>query len=172
MESAVLRDLVDDGRGSLTYQGGRYILVRPETLVAFQKAVEGELGARTAELMARGGRTGGALSVRRYRESFGLDARGIAGFMVGMGRQIGWGNFSLERLDLDARALVISVARSPFAEAYGPAPRPVCHLITGVVGGLAEGLFGEGVEVAETTCLAAGGPTCRFEARARTNAGG
>lgn len=168
MENAVLRDLAHDAStGHLTFKGVRYLLIRPETVVAFQKAVEAELGARAGELMARGGRTGGALSARRYREAFGLGARELVEFMVRMGREIGWGAFTLDRLDLERRELVISVRHSPFAEAYGPSAVPVCHLIAGVVGGLAEGVFGQPAQVIETACLAAGGPACRFEARAR-----
>jgi len=36
-----------------------YILIRPETLVGVQKAVEAALGARAAECLAAGGRAGG-----------------------------------------------------------------------------------------------------------------
>jgi len=167
MENAVLRDLAHDAStGHLTFKGVRYLLIRPETVVAFQKAVEAELGARAGELMARGGRTGGALSTRRYREAFGLGPRELVEFIVRTGREIGWGAFTLDRLDLERRELVISVEHSPFAEAYGSSSGPVCHLIAGVVGGLADGVFGGSVEVSETACLAAGGPACRFEARA------
>ncbi|MFQ5897001.1 MAG: V4R domain-containing protein [Candidatus Methylomirabilia bacterium] len=168
MENTILRDLVYDARGGcLTFKGTRYLLIRPETLVALHKAVEAEVGEDAGELMARGGRTGAALSASRYREAFNLDTRQVVEFMVRMGREIGWGEFTLERLDLEHRELVISVARSAFAEAHGPAASPVCHLITGVVGGLAEAVFGGPVDVSETACVAAGAPTCRFEARAK-----
>jgi len=35
-----------DGPGGLTLSGARDLLIRPETLVGIQKAVEGALGAR------------------------------------------------------------------------------------------------------------------------------
>ena len=72
------------------------------------------------------------------------------------------------RLDLRARELVVTVGRSPFAEAYGPASRPVCHLIRGVVAGLAEGSFGAPAQAREVECLAMGAETCRFHATTRS----
>lgn len=165
MENSVLRELAwDAGAGRLFFKDVPYLLIRPETLVAFQKAVEAELGERAGELLARGGHTGGALSTRRYREAFGLGPEETARFIVGMGREIGWGDFRLERLDFGARELVVSVGRSPFAEVYGAASRPVCHLIRGVIAGLAEGSFGAPAQAQEVECAATGARTCRFHA--------
>lgn len=169
VENAVLRELTWDAEaGRLLFKDACYLLIRPETLVAFQKAVEAEVGERAGELLARGGQTGGALSTRRYREAFGLGTEETARFIVAMGREIGWGDFRLERLDLQARELVVTVGRSPFAEAYGPASRPVCHLIRGVVAGLAEGSFGVPARAREVECRATGAETCRFHATARS----
>ena len=169
MENTVLRDLTWDAEaGRLLFKDVPYLLIRPETLVAFQKALEAELGERAGELLARGGHTGSALSTRRYREAFGLGTEETARFIVRMGREIGWGDFRLERLDVGAREIVVSVGRSPFAEAYGPASRPVCHLIRGVVAGLAEGSFGAPAQAREVECLAMGAKTCRFHATVRS----
>jgi V4R domain len=52
--------LAADGRGRLVLGGARYLLIRPETLVGLQKAVEGALGERAAACIAAGGRAGGA----------------------------------------------------------------------------------------------------------------
>lgn len=166
-ENSVLSALTWEAEGGrLAFRGVRYLLIRPETLVALQKAAEAELGARAGALLARGGRAGGALSARRYREELGLDPPGVVEFMLRMGQEIGWGAFTLDRLDLDGRVLLVSVRGSPFAEAYGPAAAPVCHLIAGVVAGLAEGIFDRPATARESACLAAGSPACRFEARA------
>lgn len=167
MENAILRDLQFDAlSGRLRYKGIRYLLIRPETVVAFQKAVEDELGEGAGDLMARGGQAGGTLSTRHCREAMGLSAEETARFMVAMGGQIGWGAFALERLDLEARELIVSVRASPFADAYGPSDRPVCHLIRGVMAGLAEGLFGGPVIAREEACASQGALACRFYASA------
>src|SRR5439155_417493 len=53
-----------DGTGGLTYRGSRYLLVRPETLVALQKAVEAALGERAPACLVAGGRSGGGAALQ------------------------------------------------------------------------------------------------------------
>ena len=61
--------LRDDGAGGLSYRGSRYLLVRPETLVALQKAVEAALGERAAACLVAGGRAGGGSALRSVEGS-------------------------------------------------------------------------------------------------------
>jgi uncharacterized protein len=147
-----------DGRGELTLGGARYLLIRPETLVGLQKAVEGALGERAAACIAAGGRAGGA------KAAAALDgtAEERVGRLLRIGGEIGWGEFALERLT--ATELAVSVRRSPVAEAYGPSAGPVCHLIRGVLESLAAATFGRSCTVVETACAAMGAPVCRFVA--------
>lgn len=163
MENSVLQGLTFDAdAGRLAFKDVRYLLIRPETIVGFQKAVERELGERAGELLYQGGFTGGSLSARRYREVFGYSDREIVEFMCRMGCEIGWGSFELRTLEAAHGELVIEVTQSPFAEAYGQAATGVCHLIRGVLGGLAEGVFGKPVRAEEVLCLAQGDRVCRF----------
>ncbi|MBI4635540.1 MAG: hypothetical protein HY727_04235 [Candidatus Rokubacteria bacterium] len=160
MATDILRqELVNDGAGRLFYRGARYLLVRPETLAALQRAVEAELGARAPEPLAAGGRVGGGAAAR----ALGGAPRALVERLLGMGGEIGWGEFSLERLS--AVELVVTVRHSPFAEAYGRAEGPVCHLTRGVLDGLARLVLLGPLPVVETACAAAGAPLCRFEAR-------
>jgi predicted hydrocarbon binding protein len=155
----------DPAAGSLAYNGVRYLLVRPETVIEFQRAVEAHAGAEAAgELLYAGGFAGGQLSGRRYREEFKLSEAEAVTFMCRMGGEIGWGAFELLRLDLPAGRLEVAVRASPFAQAYARSPdgRPVCHLIRGVLGGLLSGLLARPVRARETGCAAAGAPACRF----------
>src|SRR5207237_9793422 len=84
-----------------------------------------------------------------------------AGRLLGAGLGIGWGGFALERLT--PTALVVSVAGSPFARAYGAAGAPVCHLTRGVLETLALVVLERPARVVETTCAAMGAERCRFE---------
>jgi predicted hydrocarbon binding protein len=154
-----LAALDNDGAGGLRLHGDRYLLIRPETLAALHKAVEAALGARAAECLAAGGRAGGVRATAALEGAPEERARRLAA----MGGVIGWGQFTVERLAADA--LVVTVRRSPFAEAYGPSSRPVCHLIRGVLESLAALTLDRPAEVIETACAAMGGPECRFEAR-------
>jgi predicted hydrocarbon binding protein len=163
MDNEILQGLEwDPDAGRLTFNQVRYLLIRPETLVDFQKAVEAEMGERAGEMIFAGGFTGGSLSSRRYKEVFGYSDEEIVRFMCRMGGQIGWGHFELVELDPGAGRLVVQVQDSPFAEAYGAAEHGVCHFIRGVMAGLGAGIFDAEVEAVETRCAAKGDAHCQF----------
>jgi predicted hydrocarbon binding protein len=134
-----------------------YLLVRPETLVGVQKAVEAALGAAAAECLAAGGRAGGG----RATAALGGEAPARVAGLLAQGCELGWGEFTLERLT--PTALAVSVAGSPFARAYGGATAPVCHLTRGVLDALAAAVLERPAPVRETACAAMGAARCRFE---------
>ncbi len=152
--------------GAITFKDVRYMLIRPDTVVDFQKAVEARIGPEAcAEAMMAGGYTGGSRSSKRYKEVFNQTDEEIVAFMCKMGGEIGWGRFTVDTLDVPGKVLIVEVANSPFAAAYGPADRGVCHMIRGVMAGLAAGIFGGDVASEETLCVAKGDDRCRFEIR-------
>jgi predicted hydrocarbon binding protein len=136
-----------------------YILIRPETLVALQKAVEAALGPAAAECVAAGGRAGGGRATATLRGAADAQVERL----LAQGDAIGWGHFRLEHLT--PRSLAVTVAGSPFARAYGGARAPVCHLTRGVLEALAARVLErpDRVSVSETACVATGAARCRFE---------
>ncbi len=163
MANSILDNLTfDPARGALLYEGVRYLLIRPETLIAFQRAAEEKLGRQADEFLYAGGFTGGTLSAKKYREVFGLSDEESVRFMANMGTEIGWGRISICELNVPQRRLDIEVEASPFAAAYGPADRGICHLVRGVFAGLAQGIFGREVTAREEKCLAMGNSHCRM----------
>ncbi|MBI5035253.1 MAG: XylR N-terminal domain-containing protein [Chloroflexi bacterium] len=166
MNNSIIADLkFDEERGALLYNDVRYLLIRPETLIAFQKAAEETLGVRADDLLFAGGYTGGTLSAKKYREVFGLtDAQSVE-FMAKMGTEIGWGKFTVSSFSVASCTLDLIVESSPFATAYGKSERGVCHLIRGVFAGLARGIFGREVIANEEECLAMGHTHCKFVIR-------
>jgi predicted hydrocarbon binding protein len=163
MDNSILDNLeysAEEGR--IAFKGVPYMVIRPDTVVDFQKAAEAEVGDRVAEMMMAGGYTGGARSSRRFKEVFNFSDDEVVAFMCKMGGEIGWGKFEVEKLDLDGRELVVAVKNSPFAEAYGDADKGVCHMIRGVMAGMAAGIFGTEVESEEAMCRAKGDELCRF----------
>jgi len=163
VENQILKELIfDSEEGGLFFKEVRYLLVRPETLAALQKAAEKEFGEKASQILYQSGYEGGSLSSKRYREVFGFSDKEIIHFMVEMGPQIGWGRFELERFDGN-KILIVRVYHSPFAEAYGPSSKPVCHMIRGVLGGMGSLVFGKKIESKEVSCLAKGDEYCRFE---------
>jgi predicted hydrocarbon binding protein len=149
--------LAGDGAGRLFLGGSRYLLIRPETLVALQRAVETAVGPRGVEIMATGGRAGGA----RATATLPGAAEDRVRRLCAMGGEIGWGEFALERLG--PRELVVTVRHSPFAETWGRAEAPVCHLTRGVLEALAAAVLEAPLPVVETECAAAGAALCRFQ---------
>src|SRR3989304_8670924 len=97
MDNTVLQALrYDPQRGALLFNDVRYLLVRPETLMAFQRAAAARLGAEADALLYESGFTGGRLSAMRYRELFQLSDAETVEFMAHMGSEIGWGRMAVE----------------------------------------------------------------------------
>lgn len=164
MDNRILRELkFVPEKGGFFYNEVRYLLIRPETLAAFQKAIEKEIGEKASRILFDSGFEGGSLSSKKYREVFGFSDEETIRFMMEMGSQIGWGRFELERFDSAKKHFAVKVYHSPFAEAYGSSPKPICHMIRGVLGGLASVVFGKEIESKELSCLAKGDECCRFE---------
>ncbi len=161
--NAILDEIVyNPDKGALHYKEVRYLLIRPETLAGMQKAMERVSGTEANEIIFQGGFDGGYLSARKYKEIHGFRDEEILDFMVRMGSQIGWGVFHLALFDPVAESICIEVRNSPFAEAYGKASEGVCHLIRGVVSGLATAIFGKNSTASETNCIAKGDEKCSF----------
>jgi predicted hydrocarbon binding protein len=164
MDNKILKELKFVAEeGGFFYNEVRYLLIRPETLAAFQKAIEEELGEKASQILYQSGFQGGSLSSRRYREIFGFSDEEIVRFMMEMGSQIGRGRFELERFDSAKKSLIAKVYDSSFAEGYGSSSKPVCHMIRGVLGGMVSLVFKKEVESKELSCLGKGDECCRFE---------
>jgi len=162
-KNQILDELVyDQSSGALMYKGVRYLLIRPETITGFQKAFVANCGQDLDDNLFAGGHTGGRLSARKYKTLHGFSDAEIIEFMMNMGNQIGWGNFSLVRYDPAAKHLCVAVEHSPFAQAYGQSSQSVCHLIRGVLAGMAAVLFGGDCTAEEVECRAKGDASCRF----------
>ena len=164
-KNPILDELVyDRTSGSLSYKGVRYLLIRPETIAGFQRALFELYGEEISSRLFQGGFTGGRLSAKKYRDIHGDSDQEIIDFMMKMGNQIGWGHFSLDKYDPDLKYLGVVVEHSPFAEAYGDSPHAVCHIVRGVIAGLASVLFGDSCTADEFECRARGDDRCRFAA--------
>ncbi len=150
----------DSENGILSFKGIRYILIRPETIVQFQKEVEMVMGDRTSFAMSKGGYEGGSLSTKRYKEEFELSNEAVVHYMCNMGSQLGWGAFKV--VELSESRFVVDVRNSAFAEKYGPSENPVCHMIEGVVAGLGRTVLGSDIKSTEQKCAAKGDEVCRF----------
>ena len=162
-ENSILDELIyDRSSGSLLYQGVRYLLIRPETIAGFQKALFEKYGKEAEESLFKGGFNGGSLSARKCKERYKFSDLEVVEFMMSMGSQIGWGHFRLHQFDPGERRLCVCVKNSPFAQAYGISSHGVCHLIRGVLAGIAAILFEVDCTADEIECMARGDKRCQF----------
>jgi predicted hydrocarbon binding protein len=149
--------------GSLTYRGMRYILMRPETIIGFQKAIEEHNPVAAKDAFFKGGYRGGYLTAKKLKQNDNFSNTEVIDFMMKMGRQIGWGHFKLDEYDPKTKFFRITVEKSAFAEAYGVSTEGVCHLTRGVLSGLGTILFSKNCVALEHKCLAKGDGYCVFE---------
>jgi predicted hydrocarbon binding protein len=162
-ENSILDELkYDFASGALKYKDVRYLLIRPETIVGFQKAIEQHSPTAVRDAFFQGGYQGGYLSAKKYKEIHNLSDSETIEFMMTMGAEIGWGHFKLDEYDFAKKKLQISVENSAFAEAYGDSDEGVCHLISGVLSGLATILFSRNCTASEIECMARGDHHCVF----------
>lgn len=164
--NSIIDQLVyDSASGALSYRDVRYVFIRPETIIGFQKTVEKHSRKAARDALFQGGYQGGYLSAKKFKEMQNLSNTETIDFMMSMGAQIGWGHFDMIDYDFKNHKLQIRVKNSAFAEAYGDATEGVCHLINGVLSGLATVLFGQKCMGSETACLAKGDAHCIFHIR-------
>jgi predicted hydrocarbon binding protein len=156
-KNSILDELeYDPASGALYYKDVRYLLIRPETIVGFHKAIEKQSQTAAIDALFQGGYQGGYLSAKKYKEIQNLSDKETINFMMAMGAEIGWGNF-----------MQISVENSPFTAAYGDSTEGVCHLTRGVLCGLATILFSKSCSASEVECAAKGDHHCVFLIRAK-----
>lgn len=149
----------EPARGALSVDGVRYLLIRPETLLAVQQAIEDQLPGRSAAILHAAGRSGGQRTGRRFREAFPRrDPASTLRAVCELGTDAGWG-----RLELVAtEPITVEVDCGPLAETASAPDGPVCHLLRGVLAGIVEGVLGTPVVAREDICAAVSGDRCRF----------
>jgi len=110
----ILKDLeyVDEG-GALMYKDVRYMLIRPETIIEFQRAAETETGSeKIGQILYRAGHRGGTLSAAHFCEELALANEEIVRFMANMGGQLGWGRMEITSMRPDRGTLELEVFHS------------------------------------------------------------
>jgi len=156
-------------KAELLYNRNRYILMRPETFVGFQKMVEDAVGPATSDLMFEAAFEIGSRIGRSYVETPTLSHREMISSMLDVANELGWAKLFLKD-NRDFPSLVILEAiNSAFASTYGQSPTPVCHLIRGIFSGALSEMIGPLTESQEVECLSMGHPKCVFEFRLRTD---
>jgi predicted hydrocarbon binding protein len=150
-----------DAHAGLIRDGAiRYVLMRPDVLMNVGRFLpeagrDGYLAA-----LERAFATHAEASFQQYRAAGAVDLDALLERSRLAAGTLGWGRWTLLPAAAGAREVV--VVDSPFTAASGPADRPVCAPIRGVLRAIATTAGREGVEVREICCAAQGAADCRF----------
>jgi len=80
-----------------------------------------------------------------------------------LARESGWGGFTLNSGDLSRGEARITVRDCFFClHATRESPEPVCHILVGLVGGMADEIIGVSHRVTEERCIAKGDAVCEI----------
>lgn len=151
----------DDAAGELHHGPRRYLLMRPDALMALFRLLPRAGRARALEALEQAVHQQGSDSARAYLAQGG----GAEALLITIERtapQLGWGTW---RFQTDGERLRLEVDNSPFAHGFGASEQPVCHAIRGMLRGLADLRLGRPAQSAEVQCLAQGHAHCVFEAQ-------
>lgn len=169
-EFIVSRMALDAVGGVLRIQGTRFTVLRPVVLVNIQKQLEQTVGASTKGLLYLAGE-------RSAESGFDVSAN-LAGTARGEPLTIdtfqsianvlallGFGRFGIQSFNKGEDRIIVTLENSPFAEAYGPSAKPVCHMPAGYLAGIGRRLLAREILCEEIACKAQGKPRCEFELR-------
>jgi len=162
-KNIVLENLqFDHGSGSLEFNGIRYMLVRPETIVEIQKVMEERAGPDAAhDILYKSGFRGTSLTAKKLLEK-GLPPRQCLRDMFNMGTHLGWGKFEIINGESEGGVIEVTIHASPFAKAYGPSRQPVCSILCGALAGIFTTLSDKDYVCHEIICVAANDTSCLF----------
>ncbi len=152
-------------KAELLYNDIRYILIRPDTLIGFQKLVEEALGPIASDLMFKAACNIGSLIGRKFIEGPAGSQRDMIISMLDAANELGWAKMCLKDNKAFPSLIVLEAFNSAFASAYSQSSTPVCHLIRGIFNGALSQMIGPITENREVECLAMGFPKCIFEFR-------
>jgi uncharacterized protein len=138
----------------------RYVLMRPDVLMGVAGRLSTHGGGDFFAALEASAFAHAQASFSAYRDSASFGAKDFLESSCDIGASLGWGLWTVEPEVSGTR--IVHVTNSPFAYGHGPADRPVCSPITGVLRAITLVGYGEEMAVEETACAAQGAARCRF----------
>lgn len=160
-------------RGTLHSRAGTKMCYLPsEMLIGLHQTLEEEIGEAWPDVMESIGRIWGARVAKRFEreaESYynrpvhDLPMSEFVALVEGFFRYHGWGKLVIDFGMANNGLLSAKLENSAYVEILGASPRPVDHIVAGLLGSLV-GRTSERNDVIcyETECTAMGAPVCRF----------
>ena len=156
-------------KGEILVGDIRYILMRPDVLMGVAKHLDTNGGGDFFAALEASAFAHAQASFSAYRDSTLFGAEDFLESSCKVAAGLGWGFWSAEPVVSGTRT--VHVTNSPFADGHGPADRPVCSPITGVLRAIALMGYGEEMAVDETSCAAQGAARCSFRMTRRESNG-
>ncbi len=144
----------------------RYLMLRADVLMGTLSELAPDQSIAWLQAMERSAFLRARDSFQQYRSSGRFGADDFLVRSAEVAATLGWGKWTVT--DLGGGRRLIHVRNSPFAAGHGPASRPVCATICGVLKAIALVGYGQDAEIREQTCAAQGlSDECLFELSAR-----
>jgi predicted hydrocarbon binding protein len=153
---------VDTENGTIKrIKGGQRVMVIGSVGWAMlQQELASTFGPGAAVILQRMGYSDGRYLGRVARQQ-GYDEKGVLAVLLEISKEAGWGKLSLNSGDINGQAHLV-VKDCYFCLHLVDAPDPVCHMMAGVVGGVADELTGKTHRVIEGSCKGKGDAACEI----------
>lgn len=157
----VLKVDVSHGTVVKVTDGSRVMALGSHGWATIEKELETTFVTGAAVILQRVGYSYGR-SVGRAAMRAGLDPEKAFDAMQSLARESGWGGFSLNSGDLNSGTAGITVKDCFFCLHARESTEPVCHVLVGLVGGMADEILGVSHRVSEQKCIAKGDSVCEI----------
>ena len=141
--------------------GSRVMALGSRGWANIEKELESTFVTGAAVILQRVGYSYGRAAGRAARAQ-GVPPEDAFTAMAAMAKESGWGRFSLNSGDLYKGDARITVKDCFFCLHSGESTEPVCHVLAGLVGGIADEIVGASHRVAESRCIAKGDAVCEI----------
>ena len=158
----VLRVDMQHGTVTRNLDGSRVMALGSHGWATIDKELETTFITGAAVILQRVGYSYGR-AIGRAAKKQELEPEQAFQAMQDLARESGWGGFSLNSGDLNAGEAMITVKDCFFCLHARESPEPVCHVLTGLVGGMADEILGVSHRVTEGKCIAKGDAVCEIQ---------
>lgn len=154
---------VDMQHGTVTrnFDGSRVMALGSHGWATIEKELETTFITGAAVILQRVGYSYGR-AVGRAAKRQELEPEHAFDVMQNLARESGWGAFSLNSGDLNAGEAKITVKDCFFCLHARESPEPVCHVLVGLIGGMADEILNVSHRVVEDKCISKGDAVCEI----------
>lgn len=157
----VLKVDMDHGTVVRNLDGSRVIALGSHGWATIERELESTFITGAAVILQRVGYSYGRAVGRAAKQQLPEPERAFEAMQL-LARESGWGGLSLNSGDLNSGEARITVRDCFFCLHARESTEPVCHVLVGLVGGMADEILGVSHRVTEEKCIAKGDNVCEI----------